>query len=337
MVKKLAVSFVIALVIFAIPADLLNFANLLPPYNSNTSEITLAATPSPEATPSPTLTPEVTAEPTATPTLVPTPTPEPTPVPTPTPMPYSVDYPYLIDINQGAQIITVFTLDEDGKYTVPVRYMICSTSKKVGKTPNGLFKTKDSYRWRQMYSEEMTYGQYCTRITGSFLFHSVPSSSNNGSTMSVKDYNLLGQRASGGCVRLLVCDAKWIYDNIPKGSPVRIHTSEPNPELWEALKPPPYPGKGARGWDPTDPDPKNPNYDPTLVAAPLATPYPWATPAPLDEKFSKDVAPVSPRLPGMNTPQPATAPPVSATEAPAATAPPKPTAELPAPDSDSED
>lgn len=37
-------------------------------------------------------------------------------------------------------------------------------------------------------------------------------------TLSVKSFEALGTPASHGCVRLLVSDAKWIYDNCKEGT-----------------------------------------------------------------------------------------------------------------------
>ena len=40
--------------------------------------------------------------------------------------------------------------------------------------------------------------------------------------MSVKAYNVMGQKASHGCVRLLCKDSKWIYDHCALGTKVII-------------------------------------------------------------------------------------------------------------------
>ena len=43
-------------------------------------------------------------------------------------------------------------------------------------------------------------------------------------------YNLLGQQASEGCIRLRMGDAYWIYQNCPIGTPVTIYdSSDPGP------------------------------------------------------------------------------------------------------------
>ena len=64
------------------------------------------------------------------------------------------------------------------------------------------------------------YAQYAWRIRGGILFHSVtysrPNENSGGSTRS------LGRAESHGCVRLTVSDAKWIYDNCPRGTTVIV-------------------------------------------------------------------------------------------------------------------
>ena len=105
-----------------------------------------------------------------------------------------------------------------------------------------------------------SYGQYCTRIVGGVLFHSVWYYANGDyASQSYVQYNKLGTTASHGCVRLTVADAKWIYENCPLGTSVTVFWgSSANDPLGkpEAIK---IPAKyGSRGWDPTDPMAGNP-------------------------------------------------------------------------------
>jgi lipoprotein-anchoring transpeptidase ErfK/SrfK len=55
---------------------------------------------------------------------------------------------------------------------------------------------------------------------GEFLFHSVPMDKDH--HVLVEDAKKLGQKDSHGCFHLTIPDAKWIYDNIPKGTKVVI-------------------------------------------------------------------------------------------------------------------
>lgn len=164
-------------------------------------------------------------------------------------------FPYYLKINRQQNVVTVYEKDESGEYTVPVKAILCSTGL-YNATPKGTFQLSSKYIWRELNGG--VYGQYASRITGGVLFHSVPYARKNKATLSVSKYNKLGQQASMGCVRLTVEDAKWIYDNCPSGTYVEIYDSEEPGPLGkpEAMKlDADSPNKG---WDPTDPDERNP-------------------------------------------------------------------------------
>ncbi|WOO36278.1 L,D-transpeptidase family protein [Anaerocolumna sp. AGMB13020] len=161
-----------------------------------------------------------------------------------------VDYPYYIKVNKQQNVVTVYEKDENGKYTVPVRAMVCSVG---ADTPLGVFKTPIKYRWKLLMGD--VWGQYSTRIVRGILFHSVWYYKMDASTLSATQYNKLGTTASHGCVRLTVEDAKWIYDNCAVGTTVEIYNGKDPGPLGKpvAAKLP-----VGTGWDPTDPDVNNP-------------------------------------------------------------------------------
>lgn len=163
--------------------------------------------------------------------------------------------PYYIKINYAANTVTVYSLDTNGNYTVPVRAMVCSTGKA---TPtSGVYRTQNKYQWKLLNGN--VYGQYSTRITGSILFHSVPYRTNSKNSLISRYYDQLGKKASAGCIRLTVIDAKWIYDNCPLGTQVEIYSSSNPGPLGKpsAKKIASYPNN-IKCWDPTDPDTNNP-------------------------------------------------------------------------------
>lgn len=105
--------------------------------------------------------------------------------------------------------------------------------------------------------EDGSYGRYVVRFNNHILFHSVPYVSMTPDSLEWEQYNLLGETASLGCVRLAVADAKWIYDNCGPGTKVIVYESEEEavdkPEAVRIPEDNPF-----RGWDPTDESPDNP-------------------------------------------------------------------------------
>ncbi len=155
---------------------------------------------------------------------------------------------YWLQVNKGTNVVTVYRNDGTAE-----RAFICSCGYD---TPIGTFSTPAKYRWHTL--DGPSYGQYCTRIHGGVLFHSVwYYRQGDYASQSYREYNKLGTTASHGCVRLTVADAKWIYDNCPVGTTVKvIQGSAENDPLGKpaAIKVP----NVKEGWDPTDPAPGNP-------------------------------------------------------------------------------
>ena len=163
-------------------------------------------------------------------------------------------YPYYVTVNLTDNIVTVYEKDEAGKYNVPVKAFLCSVGKS---TPEGTFRTQVKYDWRYLFGD--VWGQYATRITGHYLFHSVPYFEKDKSTLEYEEYNKLGKTASMGCIRLTVKDAKWIYDNCPVGTTVKMYRGNVKEPLQpEAVMKINVNDTAKRGWDPTDSDQKNP-------------------------------------------------------------------------------
>ena len=167
-----------------------------------------------------------------------------------------VKNPYYVEIIRNHNVVLVYELGDDNEYTKIVKVFLCSVGKDGSKTPMGTFKTSDKSTWGKLNGN--VYGQFYTRIVGSVLFHSVPYSIKDKSTLKWKEYNKLGSAASMGCVRLAVSDAKWLYENLPRGTTVKIYdgdlpegVTKPNGIKLSVDDP-------NKGWDPTDPDKNNP-------------------------------------------------------------------------------
>lgn len=163
--------------------------------------------------------------------------------------------PYYIKVNYEAQVVIIYSKDEQGNYTNAYKSMICSTG--ISTPKSGVYTIPG--RWRWGFLQGNVYGQYVTKITGNILFHSVPYQRQDPSSLEYWEYDKLGTDASLGCVRLRVQDAKWIYENCANGTKVEFYSSPNAGPLAKPLakKISDYPDY-LRNWDPTDPNPSNP-------------------------------------------------------------------------------
>lgn len=162
---------------------------------------------------------------------------------------------YYIKVNYGAQVVNIYKKNSNGKYE-PYKAMVCSTGTHT--PPSGVYRTLGKGNWWGLMGN--VYGQYSTHIMGDILFHSVPYlEKGDKSSLEYWAYDQLGQRVSMGCVRLTVKDAKWIYENCPIGTQVEFYSSSnPGPLGKPTTRKISDAPANVRGWDPTDPDSKNP-------------------------------------------------------------------------------
>lgn len=170
---------------------------------------------------------------------------------------YAEDHKFCFAVNTSQNIVIAYQQDEEGVFSKPVKAFICSCGKESSPTKKGIFKTSDTYRWRKLNGG--VYGQYATRITGQYLFHSVPYEKQDPATLETAEYNKLGTNASAGCVRLAAHDAKWIKNRCPVGTIVYIYDGT---GIREPLARPTAvklnPNDPRSCWDPTDPSSDNP-------------------------------------------------------------------------------
>ena len=238
------------------------------------------------------------------------------------------EFAYYIKVNYLANTVTIYGKDANGYYTVPIKAMNCSTGRSTPRS--GVYRTPQKARWGTLIGP--VYGQYCTRITGQILFHSVPYVNyNDNSSLEYWEYDRLGEARSLGCIRLTVADAKWIYDNCPLQTQVEFYGSyDPGP-----LGKPSTPKiSGAaeylRGWDPTDPDVNNPwrtqnVVQPTPTPVPTQTPTPTPTPVPTQRPTATPTPVPTQRPTATPTPVPTQTPTATPTPVPTQTPTPTPT------------
>ncbi|NLK22296.1 MAG: L,D-transpeptidase family protein [Epulopiscium sp.] len=104
---------------------------------------------------------------------------------------------------------------ENGKWKL-LRSMLSSTGKNITPTPRGSFTIKD----RGAYFGKGYMCKNWVRIWGDYLYHSILMDVTGS---YILETNVLGKRASQGCIRLSLENSKWFYNTVPTNTAVWIN------------------------------------------------------------------------------------------------------------------
>ena len=141
-----------------------------------------------------------------------------------------------ITVNRKSGTVTVYAQDyvtnkstSTGAYNVPVIAFKCSCGLDATPTPTGDYKIQEHSRWKTLMGP--SYGQFTSLVKASsgIYFHSVAGSAMNSYNLESNNYNMLGYKASHGCIRLCVRDAHWIYCYCGLGTTIHIDDSCASP------------------------------------------------------------------------------------------------------------
>lgn len=137
---------------------------------------------------------------------------------------------YRVTVDIYHQVVIVRSKDDEGEYTVPVRYMLCSSGAH-NSTPLGTFEMQRYHvRFGRFVSEDLC-GQYWSQIKKPRIyFHTILYKKKNAATYLKETYDKLGQPDSHGCIRLTAPDARWIYYNLAPGTVVEIREGSADDE-----------------------------------------------------------------------------------------------------------
>ena len=160
---------------------------------------------------------------------------------------------FYIEVNRAACCVTVYAYDSvKKKYIIPVKTFTVSVGRDLSTTAGaGALNTNTSftpigtysictngvspkYSMKQMYEPDgsICYARWASHVVGNVYFHCVAVGSDSHYALSPATFNRLGSAASAGCIRMMVADAKWLYDYASVGSTVKIvvgSTSHPGP------------------------------------------------------------------------------------------------------------
>lgn len=162
---------------------------------------------------------------------------------------------YSITVNRRTNTVTVYTYDDKGEYTVPVRAMVASCGTGGDNiTVTGDYSIYFQEPWHPLFGDVC--GMFVSGFEGPYLFHSVPYESYDHDALETEEFNKLGSNASQGCVRMMVSDVYWIFKNCGLNTPVHVIDADSGRDPLgkpEAVKIP----DGTK-WDPTDDTEGNP-------------------------------------------------------------------------------
>lgn len=131
---------------------------------------------------------------------------------------------YYIYMNVADQVLTVYEKDDEGEYTRIVRRMLCTSGAQLTPTPTGTFRLGGKERFGKFANFENEYARYWTQVIRGIYLHSIMFGSRDTEKLKSNPYSVLGSRASHGCIRLYVEDAKWLYYNACPGTRITIGT-----------------------------------------------------------------------------------------------------------------
>ena len=190
--------------------------------------------------------------------------------------------PYWLEVDIKYQLVIAYSTKDNAI----ARVMLCSTGMYATPTPRGTFymPAKKAVTERGPWHPLMggVLGRYATRITGSYLFHSILYSERQISSLQRVTWTKLGQRASHGCIRLSPLDAQWIAYNCAPNTRVFINEGLNNTErkLWrdkiKASMKPAAPDGSLGEWEAIP----EPTPTPTPTPIPTLSPTPKPTPTP---------------------------------------------------------
>ncbi len=162
---------------------------------------------------------------------------------------------YSITVNRRTNVVTVYTYDEKGAFTVPVRAMISSCGMSGADiTITGDFSIYFQEPWHPLFGG--VYGMFTSGFEGAYLFHSVPYEIYRHDALEAEEFNKLGQNASQGCVRMMVSDVYWIWKHCPLYTPVHVIDADSSADPLGKPRTVKLPANAV--WDPTDNKEGNP-------------------------------------------------------------------------------
>lgn len=128
--------------------------------------------------------------------------------------------PYRVEVSIDQQRVYVYELGESNEYEL-VQTFVCSTGL-ANSTPRGIFLDGGPANVWHHFTKFDVWAKYSFEVEGNIMFHSVLFDKKDTKTLREGSLYALGQKASHGCIRLSVKNAKWLFEHCRHGSLVII-------------------------------------------------------------------------------------------------------------------
>ena len=159
---------------------------------------------------------------------------------------------YFIKINKKLKSVIIYQYSKDKKSKEQIKVFRSSIGNDV---PDGKFKIGKKYSWLNIYQG---WHKYNSELGSGIWIHSAIYGDKSDDRISKTSYEAIGKsKASGKSVILSAKDAAWIYEHCKENTEVSIAKGKKSDKLSVSPEPIASTYKYC-GWDPTDPDKKNP-------------------------------------------------------------------------------
>lgn len=156
-------------------------------------------------------------------------------------------FPYYIYYEKGRHVMTIYTADDKGYYTVPVRTISAASGSTPAKTPVGMFKLGAKMRWKVFGAN--CHAQYGIEYSSGVFLHGPCYSEQRENSIISYYYNSIGDSSTGGCLRMQTGNIYWVYKNCDTGTKLEI--VDGSPRGLDCERPAEIPESAC--YDPTDP------------------------------------------------------------------------------------
>ncbi|MCL2321458.1 MAG: L,D-transpeptidase [Oscillospiraceae bacterium] len=128
---------------------------------------------------------------------------------------------YSIKVSKSTHIMSIFSKDESGNYSVLSAEYLVATGRTPGLTPVGTFALGNKQIWHE-WSLGGSASPYATAYAKGLYIHGPIYGSTNFDTVFASSIREIGFNKTSGCIRTTVEAAKFVFDNCVQGTSLQI-------------------------------------------------------------------------------------------------------------------